>query len=58
MDESMNYTTNKTAPGTSEGISILKKGFFLILIMGCVVIYLRMSKVKEQDTQGYEKILA
>jgi hypothetical protein len=44
--------------GTSEGISILKKALFLIPIVGCIAIYLRMSKVKEQDIQGYEKTLA
>jgi hypothetical protein len=58
MEEGVNQTANETAPGTSEGMSILQKGLFLAVITGCIVIYLRMSNVKEQDTQGYEKTLA
>jgi len=43
---------------TSEGLSILQKVLFLAVITGCVAIYLRLNKVKQEDTQGYEKSLA
>jgi len=43
---------------TSEGLGILQKVLFLAVISGCVAAYLRMNKVKEEDTQGYEKSLA
>lgn len=46
------------SPGVSEGMSLLQKGLFLAFISGCVAVYLRLSKVKEEDIQGYEKSLA
>jgi hypothetical protein len=42
----------------SESMSILQKGLFLAFISGCVAVYLRLSKVKDEDVQGYEKSLA
>jgi len=42
----------------SEGMTILQKGLFLAVLSGCVAVYLRLSKVKEEDVQGYEKSLA
>lgn len=43
---------------SSEGMGILQKAVFLGFILGCVAIYLRMSKVKGQKDQAYEKSLA
>jgi hypothetical protein len=36
----------------------LQKALFLAVILGCIAVYLRMSKVKEQKSQAYEKSLA
>lgn len=44
--------------GASEGWSLLQKGFFLAVIMGCIAAYLRMSKVSGENDQGSEKSLA
>ena len=43
---------------SSEGMGILQKAVFLGFILGCVAIYLRMSKGKGQNDQAYEKSLA
>jgi len=43
---------------SSEGVGILQKGLFLAVILGCIAVYLRMSKVKAQKDQAYEKSLA
>jgi len=50
--------TNIEGAEVSAGLNILQKVLFLAVISGCVAVYLRMNKVKEQDTQGYEKSLA
>jgi len=42
----------------TEGLSILQKGIFLLIITACIVVYIRMNKVKEEDVQKYEKIVA
>ena len=53
-----------TAPTTVEDIKagesslIWQKVLFLAVIVGCIGIYLRISKVKQEDSQGYEKNLA
>lgn len=49
---------DKVDVATSEGLSILQKVLFLAVITACVTVYLRMNKIKEEDTQKYEKILA
>jgi hypothetical protein len=41
-----------------EGMGVLQKALFLAVILGCIVVYLRMSKVKGQKNQAYEKSLA
>jgi hypothetical protein len=43
---------------TSEGMGVLQKALFLAVILGCIAVYLRMSKVKAQTDQAYEKSLA
>jgi len=40
------------------GLSLLQKVLFLVVITGCVATYIRMNKMRGQDTQGYEKSLA
>lgn len=42
---------------TIESMGILQKVLFLAVITGCIAVYLRMSKVKGQNNQGYEKSL-
>jgi hypothetical protein len=42
----------------SESWGILQKALFLAVIVGCVVVYLYMSRAKKEDVQGYEKSLA
>jgi hypothetical protein len=44
--------------GASEGWSLLQKGLFLVVIVGCIAVYLRMSKVNGEINHGYEKSLA
>jgi len=43
---------------TTEGMGVLQKALFLAVILGCIAVYLRMSKVKGQKDQAYEKSLA
>jgi hypothetical protein len=43
---------------TSEGMGVLQKALFLAVILGCIAVYLRMSKVKAQTDQANEKSLA
>jgi len=43
---------------TTEGVGVLQKALFLAVILGCIAVYLRMSKVKGQKDQAYEKSLA
>jgi len=43
---------------TTEGMGVLQKALFLAVILGCIVVYLRISKVKGQKSQAYEKSLA
>jgi hypothetical protein len=43
---------------TTEGMGVLQKALFLALILGCIAVYLRMSRVKGQKNQAYEKSLA
>jgi len=53
-------TTAISTP-TSEGMSILQKFLFLflaVMITGCVVVYLRMRRVRDVDSQMVEKSLA
>jgi len=49
---------NIESPEISAGLSLLQKVLFLAVISACVAVYLRMNKVKDEDTQGYEKSLA
>jgi len=43
---------------TLEGLGLLQKVLFLAVLTGCIATYLRMSRVKAADEQGYEKSLA
>lgn len=51
-------TEEKNTSAVAEGLSILQKVLFLVVISSCVAVYLRMSRVKEEDIQKYEKIIA
>ena len=44
--------------GASEGWNLLQKGLFLAVIVGCIAVYLRRSKVNGENDQGNEKSLA
>jgi hypothetical protein len=43
---------------SSEYMGILQKSLFLAVILGCIAVYLRISKVKVHKDQAYEKSLA
>ncbi len=43
---------------TTEGMGVLQKALFLAVILGCIAVYLRMSKVEGQKDQANEKSLA
>jgi hypothetical protein len=40
---------------SGEGWNLLRKGFFLVVILGCIVVYLRVNKKK--DKRSHEKSL-
>jgi hypothetical protein len=39
--------------GSAEGYSVLQKGLFLAVILGCIAVYVRMSK----RSDGYQKAM-
>ena len=43
---------------TTEGMGVLQKALFLAVILGCIAVYLRISKAKGTKDQVYEKSLA
>jgi hypothetical protein len=44
--------------GASEGWNLLQKGLFLAVIVGCIAVYVRKSRVNGENNHGYEKGLA
>ena len=43
---------------TTESMGVLQKAFFMAVILGCIAIYVRMSRVKDRKDQVHEKSLA
>lgn len=50
-------TSSETA-SVAEGLSILQKVLFLVVITACIAAFLRMNKSKENDAQKYSKVAA
>jgi hypothetical protein len=48
----------QTAEGSYEIWGLAQKGLLLVIIVGCVALYLRLTRGKSVKDQGYEKSLA